>query len=331
MPEPSLPQDERSSAKRAAWCFAKASRDLTDSRSLPLETVDVDLMITRLRSLEPADQRVVGAVIDACLELNRGLTAVGMPEHDPTVAPEHDPTVAETFARVARLLIAEEGVEATLGKIGQLAVQTIDGCDHAGISLVEQRTVTTVGASDEVPGHVDRIQYEVEQGPCLDAIRQHQVFQSGRLDEEHRWPAFSARACRETGVRSMLAFRLFVDEHTMGALNLYSRSPDAFDQESRDIGSVFAAHAAVALASARKEEHFEAALQSRDVIGQAKGLLMAREGIDSDQAFAVLRKASQRLNVKLRDIADRVVTSNEQGAPRRARPADEPVRPTFQP
>lgn len=116
----------------------------------------------------------------------------------------------------------------------------------------------------------------------------------------------------------------------MGALNLYSKSPDAFDDESREMGSVFAAHAAVALGSARNEEHLEAALASRDVIGQAKGLLMAREGITPDEAFAVLRKASQRLNVKLRDIAGRVVTSNEQGAPPRA-PAEHPSLPASQP
>lgn len=156
----------------------------------------------------------------------------------------------------------------------------------------------------------NRIQYEVDQGPCLDAIRHLEVFECGRLDREERWPAFSKRACAETGVTSMVAFRLFVDEDTMGALNLYSKAADAFDDESREIGAVFAAHAAVALASARKEEQLEAALSSRDVIGQAKGLLMAREDITSEEAFAVLRKASQRLNVKLRDIADGVVTGN---------------------
>lgn len=258
----------------------------------------------RFRRLDPADQRAIGAVVDAYLELSRALTAaVG--------APEHDPTVVETFAHVARLLLSEEGVERTLAKVGQLAVQTIDGCDHAGVSLIVGRTMTTVGASDEVPVEVDRIQYEVDQGPCLDAIHHLDEYHCGRLDEEERWPAFSKRAFEETGVVSMVAFRLFVDQEVMGALNLYSKTPDAFDEESREIGAVFAAHAAVALASARKEEHLETALASRDVIGQAKGLLMARQDINSDEAFAVLRNASQRLNVKIRDIANRVVTGNQ--------------------
>ena len=302
MQDPSSPHSERSPTKRAAWCFAKASRDLAEARKAPERPVDVDEIVVRLRRLDPADQRTVGMVVDAYVELSRALTAVG--------TPEHDPTMAETFAEVARILLSEEGVEHTLARIGQLAVTTIAGCDHAGISLIEGRTVTTAGASDDVPVEVDRIQYEVGQGPCLDAIRNLEVFECGRLDQEERWPAFSKRACAETGVTSMLAFRLFVDEDTMGALNLYSKAADAFHDESREIGALFAAHAAVALASARKEEHLEAALRSRDVIGQAKGLLMARQDISSDEAFAVLRKASQRLNVKLRDIADRVVTGN---------------------
>lgn len=317
MEDRSGPQSDRSSAKRAAWCFAKASRELNQMPSAGVQPVDVEQLVARLDRLEPADQRAVAAVIDAYVELGRVLDAVG--------TPPLDPTVAETFAQVARLLLAEEGVEATLAKIGELAVQTIDGCDHAGISLVEGRTVTTVGASDDVPARVDRIQYEVDQGPCLDAIRNHEVFQSDRLGEEQRWPAFSARASQETGVASMLAFRLFVEEDTMGALNLYSKSPDAFDDESREIGSVFAAHAAVALAGARKEEQLETAMASRDVIGQAKGLLMAREPISADEAFAVLRRASQRLNVKLRDIADGVVAKNERGPARRSLAPDQPV------
>lgn len=227
---------------------------------------------------------------------------------------EHDPNVAATFGRVARLLLAEQGVERTLSKIGQLAVRTIDGCDHAGISLIEKRKVTTAGASDEVPVSVDAIQYETDQGPCLDAIRDHEVLQVDRMAEEDRWPQFAKRAAEETGVSSMLSLRLFAEEDTMGALNLYSTKPDAFDDEARELGSIFAAHAAVALSSARKEQQLEEALQSRDVIGQAKGILMARKGMTPDQAFETLRTASQRLNVKLREVADRVVTKSGEAA-----------------
>lgn len=227
----------------------------------------------------------------------------------------HDTSVAETFAEVARLLLAERGVERTLAKVCELAVETIDGCDHAGVSLVEGRMVNTVGANDEVPAMVDSIQYEVDQGPCVDAIRDHEVFQADNLGDETRWPKFAERAAGETGVASMLSHRLFAEEDTMGALNLYSRRPAAFDEEARALASVFAAHAAVALVAARREEQFHEALASRDLIGQAKGILMARQGISSEQAFDALRRASQRLNIKLREVAQRVLTSPDDQTP----------------
>jgi transcriptional regulator with GAF, ATPase, and Fis domain len=220
--------------------------------------------------------------------------------------------VAETFADVARLLLVEDGLGPTLSKISKLAVETIEGCDHAGVSLVEHRKVSTAGASDDVPSQVDAIQYEADQGPCLDAIREHDVFWTDDLASEARWPEFAKRAAEETGVASMVAFRLFIEENTMGALNLFSKNRAAFDEEARDLGSVFAAHAAVAMSSARKEQQLEEAVRSRDVIGQAKGILMARQNMTSDQAFEALRRASQRLNLKLREIADQVVTSTDQ-------------------
>lgn len=224
----------------------------------------------------------------------------------------HDTTVGETFAEVARLLLAEHGLDATLNRVGQLAVQTLDGCDHAGISLIEGRKVTTVGSSDEVPALVDAIQYEVDDGPCLDAIRLHQVFLVSHLEQERRWPEFSLRAAEETGVKSMLALRLFVEEDTMGALNLYSKNTEAFDADAQVMATIFAAHAAVALRAALREEQFHEALASRDVIGQAKGMLMAREGITAEEAFETLRRGSQRLNIKLREVAERVAMAPAQ-------------------
>jgi len=226
-------------------------------------------------------------------------------------ADETPAELAETFAQVARSLVAEPDVQHTLQRIVDLAVETLDGCDHAGISLVEGRSISTPAASNDVPGTVDAIQYETDQGPCLDAIRRQEVFQVDCLSEDQRWPDFSPRAARETGVESMLSFRLFVDEDTMGALNLYSRRDGAFDEEAGAIGSVFAAHAAVALTTAQHEEQLEQAIASRDVIGQAKGILMAREGVTADQAFDMLTRASQRLNVKLRDLAEGVTYTGE--------------------
>ncbi len=228
---------------------------------------------------------------------------------------------AEAFADLARALSGQSDVHETLQKIVDLAVETVVGCDHAGISVLKDGKGSTPAASDGVPRLVDAIQYETGEGPCLSAIREHEVFQSGDLASETRWSLFAARAAKETGVSSMLSFRLFVAGDTLGALNLYSETVDAFDEGSRTVGLVYAAHAAMALASAMHDEQMGQALQSRDLIGQAKGILMAREGVDADQAFDMLRRASQRLNIKLRDVAGDMVESTRAGGS--AVPADD--------
>ncbi|MBA2360086.1 MAG: GAF and ANTAR domain-containing protein [Actinobacteria bacterium] len=226
-----------------------------------------------------------------------------------TASGEPDVRLAEVFGEVARSLLTERDVEQTLAKIIQLAVETIEPCEHAGIDIIGRRTIRPVVQSDETASDFGRIQVAVDEGPCLDAIREQEVFVTGRLSHERRWPAFSARAHEETGIQSVAAFRLFADEETMGALNLYSTEADAFDEHDIAVGSVFAAHAAVALTSAREREHLEEALQTRDLIGRAKGILMARQTITDDQAFDLLRRASQRLNVKLRDVAGEVIAT----------------------
>ena len=229
------------------------------------------------------------------------------------------PVSAERFAEVARDLLSQEDVQHTLQKIVDLAVETIEGCDHAGITFMKGRVPSTPASSNDLPRKVDAIQYETGEGPCLDAIRHQEVYRTGDLSQERRWPHFAARAQREVGVTSMLSFRLFVEGDTLGALNLYSKGSDAFDDEATRIGSVFAAHAAVALSSALHDEQMEEALQSRDIIGQAKGMIMAREGVTADQAFDMLRRASQRLNVKLRDVASGMVSAG--GTPPSVPPA----------
>ena len=172
----------------------------------------------------------------------------------------------------------------TLTKIVHLAVEHLEGCDFAGISLVEGRRITSPASSNDLPGIVDSIQSEVGEGPCLDAIKEHEVFQTGDLAAEERWPTFAPGAHEETGVRSILSLRLFVEEDTMGALNLYSTSQDAFDETDVALASVFAAHAAVAMSAARREENLDRKADSRDLIGQAKGILMARSNLDDEQA-----------------------------------------------
>lgn len=215
--------------------------------------------------------------------------------------------VAEMFADVARILAAPGDLQAKLTKIVNLAVEQLEACEYAGISFVEGRKITSPASSNDVPRIVDRIQAETDEGPCVDAIKEHEVFITGDLATEGRWPQFARRAYQETGVRSILSLRLFVEENTMGALNLYSSRPEAFDETDVALGSVFAAHAGVAMASTRREEQLERKADTRDLIGRAKGILMNQSNVDDDMAFDMLRRASQRLNIKLVDIADGIV------------------------
>jgi transcriptional regulator with GAF, ATPase, and Fis domain len=217
--------------------------------------------------------------------------------------------LAEVFAQVARSLLAEPSLEGVLGRICSVAVEVVPGCEHAATSIVRGRKIETLASTGHVPEQVDAIQYQTDEGPCLDAIREHEVFETGDLLLEDRWPRFAERAAAETGIHSMLSLRLYAEQDTYGALNLYSGELDAFTDDSHAIASVLAAHGAVAFAGAKeheKTEHLERAVESRDVIGQAKGILMHKRGITADQAFDMLRTASQHLNRRLHDVAAEV-------------------------
>lgn len=226
-----------------------------------------------------------------------------------------DEDLAEAFADVARQLQAERSPEEVLDRITAIAVRLVEGCDHAGVTIVRRSgAVDTPAASDDVPRRVDAVQYEAGEGPCLEAIEEHDTYLIDDLSTEDRWPRFSRRAYDEFGVRSMLSFRLFLEEDTIGALNLYSRREGAFDEHARAVGAVLAAHAAVAIMTAREREradNLERALESSREIGIAVGILMARGRRTREDAFTALREASQHLNLKLRDVATAVADTGE--------------------
>jgi hypothetical protein len=230
--------------------------------------------------------------------------------------------LAEMFSDIARRLYSAETVEDTLQEIAQLACKTVEGCNFAGMSIVRGKAIETPAQTDPAVGELDAIQSEMGTGPCVDAIIQHQTFYVEDLRSESRWPTFARRAV-EHGMASMLSFRLFVEadesgERTMGALNLYSRDRAAFDDSAQEVGLILASHASVALAGAQalaKEKddvaNLHLAIAGRDVIGQAKGILMERDRLTGDQAFDVLRRASQHVNLKLREVAQRVTETGE--------------------
>jgi len=208
----------------------------------------------------------------------------------------------------------EPTVARTLQRIVEVAVETIDGCDEAGILLIRGREIVAGAWSDDLVRNIEEMECEIGEGPCLDAIAQRPTFESADLrDQLAIWPTFTARAI-DAGIHSMLAFRLFAAEDTLGALDLYGFLPGAFDDAAHAFGTVFAAHAALALAGAQLHERdladvdgLRQALEARDVIGQAKGILMATHHIDGDTAFELLRATSNNLNLKVRAVADHVV------------------------
>ena len=210
----------------------------------------------------------------------------------------------DAMGRVARRLQGEHGdVEGTLRAISASAITTVPHADECGISyVVNRRDVEPRACSGALPRLVDSLQERLGQGPCMDAVWDQQVVRVDDVTTESRWPEFCQEAAA-LGVGSMLCFQLFVTGDRLGALNLYSRRPHAFDEESLDVGMVFAVHAAVALAGALHEQHLRTGMGNRDVIGQAKGILMERHKLTAPQAFDVLARVSQELNRRLVDIA----------------------------
>ena len=218
---------------------------------------------------------------------------------------------------VARALLAEAGVQHTLQRVVELAAEHLrggrrHGVVYASVSLVEERRrVTTPASTDERATHADYLQYELGQGPCLDAIWEQDTFGIQDFTTEGRYPTWSRRVAEDTGIRSSLSFQLFTSGDSLGALNLYSPRPGDFDSEDRAEGSVFAAHAAVALASAQTEEQLRSAIISRTLIGQAQGILMERYKMTPEKSFEVLRQVSQGGNIKVREVAQRLIDTGE--------------------
>lgn len=224
-------------------------------------------------------------------------------------------TFAQQMASMARLLLAEESVGATLARITSSAVELVEGCDAAGILLLHGgRQVETLAPTEKLVTDSDQLQARLREGPCFDAAatsKGERVYRIADLtDAEPRWPAYSVQT-RELGVGSMMGFLLFTEDEDLGALNVYSRKPGAFTEASETAGWLLASPAAVAFSSARTHAQMERAVATRHVIGEAMGILMGSHRLTEDQAFDVLRRYSQENNVKLRDVAQRVC---EQGS-----------------
>lgn len=224
--------------------------------------------------------------------------------------------LAAYFAELSEELLSTTEEPLTFQKVVHRAVEVIPGCDHAGITLRKRRgRAETVAASDEVVEVLDSLQYQLGEGPCIDAAFdqvEYVVIDDARTED--RWSTWCAGAA-ERGLRAAMAIRLHTDSETLGALNLYAATPAAFDEEARLVATIFASHAADAMNTARLVTGLRAALESRHTIGIAQGVLAVRYDVSFERAFQLLHRLSNDHNIKLRDLAQEVL--DERGLPER--------------
>ncbi len=199
-------------------------------------------------------------------------------------------------------------VATVLDRLTAAAADDVPGARYAGITTTDDHgRVDTPATAGIYPSLLDAIQKRHQQGPCLQAaVGSHPVLVDD-LGTDSRWPDYQRDALRTTPIRSVLSVELCKYRHSGGALNLYAEEPRAFDAESQAVGFIWAAHAGQAWHALRREAEFRSALASRDIIGQAKGMVMERYRIDATAAFGLLRKLSQQSNIPVAEIARRLV------------------------
>jgi hypothetical protein len=216
----------------------------------------------------------------------------------------------DAFAALAAVVYSGADTQAVLDAVCDVAVDLIPGADHVCIStLTRDNRLQSRAASDDVARTMDQLESEAQQGPCLDSIEGDSVQRDEDIAERSTWPALAELTLRRTPVRGMIGYRLQDGLGGRSALNVFSDTPGALTEQSVEVGALLAAFASVALLAAERREDAEnlrRGLESNREIGKAVGLLMATYGVDAEEAFAILRRASSRTNTKLSDIAERV-------------------------
>ncbi len=226
----------------------------------------------------------------------------------------------ELWRDLSRVVLADRALDEILGEVTDIAARSIPGAESTSITLVRGDKAFTAAHTGEMALAADELQYERGYGPCMDAGRAGVVLRVDDMRTEQRWPDYAARV-QDVGVRSSLSLPLPYQGTSIGALNIYSSRPAAFaSAESEEVATAVAEAIAVAVANAdahdrlgEQARNMRLAMESRAVIEQAKGVLMAQRHVDAEQAFEILRDASQRYNRKLREIAAGIVESTRDG------------------
>ena len=215
--------------------------------------------------------------------------------------------LAQRMAELARAAASPRSVNEVLSDVTATAKELIPGVDTAGILLVGKNgKYESLAGTSILPHKLDDFQMKYDEGPCVQAAIDDLIVRTDDFRTDERWPRYSPAAV-ELGVLSGLSVKLYTADRTAGALNLFAFEPNAFDAEDETIATVLAAHAAAAILASRQGEQLQSALTTRDRIGQAKGIIMERYGIDDVQAFEMLKRLSQDSNTRLADIAQQVI------------------------
>jgi GAF domain-containing protein len=211
--------------------------------------------------------------------------------------------------------LGETDLKGVLDQVAHLAKRTIPGAAEVSVTLVDSKDAYTAAYTGELALTLDEWQYGKGYGPCLDASDASTTFSLPDMETDDRWPDWAARAL-EAGAQSSLSIGLPIHDQVTGALNVYATKPGAFDNDAVLLGQTFAGYAAVALANAHVYDaqanlarQMQAAMESRAVIEQAKGIIMGSRRCTSDEAFVILTKISQDTNRKLREVAVALVAS----------------------
>jgi GAF domain-containing protein len=214
---------------------------------------------------------------------------------------------ASALAEAVRNAAARRTSAEALAAVIEMATSTAP-CDGASITMKGlNRALSTVASSSELINQADQLQYQLNEGPCLDAVWANGLFVIPHLIDDGRWPNWAPKAA-ELGVVSMLSVHLFTDA-ALGSLNLYSMRRREFSHADIEAARVVAAHCSVVLAYARNEQNLWQAIDSRNLVGQAQGILMERFGLTPERSFAVLRRYSQQHNRKLARVAEELVST----------------------
>ena len=226
----------------------------------------------------------------------------------------HKHELAARMAELARSNAAPSTLAQILDGVTAAAVELIPGADLAGVLLVKKGgDFESLADTDSLAGKLDELQHDFGEGPCAEAALHHTIVRSDDLRREPRWPKY-APAAVALGVLSGLSFKLYTADRTAGALNLFGHQAGVWDTDAETTGAILAAHAATAILAQRQGEQMQAALLTRDRIGQAKGIIMQAYGVDDVRAFEMLRRISQETQTKLAEVAQRVIETRGQGA-----------------